>query len=104
MAFEGARTGGDWRFRRIGAACARLGVQAGWSVCIGYRSNERLAVRSYLNGDRSLVWANGKATGQSASGVGAGYTAYGRSYALGAWPIAFEQAPKSVLRLARRVT
>ena len=40
-------------------------------------------VRSYLNGDRSLVWANGEATGQSASGVGAGYTAYGRSYAPG---------------------
>ena len=40
-------------------------------------------VRSYLNGDRSLVWANGEATGQSASGVGAGYTACGRSYAPG---------------------
>ncbi len=39
-----------------------------------------LIVRSYLNGDRSLVWANGEATGQS---VGAGYTAYGRSYAFG---------------------
>ncbi len=36
-------------------------------------------VRSYLNGDRSLVWTNGEATGQSASGVGARYTAYGRS-------------------------
>lgn len=40
--------------------------------------------RSYLNGNRLLVWANGEATGQSSSGVGAGYTAYGRSYALGA--------------------
>ena len=59
-------------------------------------------VRSYLNGDRSLVRANGEATGQSASGVGAGYTAYGR-YAFG-MAYRFEQAPKSVLRLARRAT
>ena len=40
-------------------------------------------VSSYLNVDRSRVWANGEATGQSASGVGAGYIAYGRSYAPG---------------------
>lgn len=33
-------TGGS---RGIGAACAHLGAQAGWSVCIGYRSNERAA-------------------------------------------------------------
>ncbi len=33
-------TGGS---RGIGAACARLGAQAGWSVCIGYRSNREAA-------------------------------------------------------------
>ncbi len=33
-------TGGS---RGIGAACALLGAQAGWSVCIGYRTNKQLA-------------------------------------------------------------
>lgn len=39
--------------------------------------------RTYLNGNRNLVWANGENTGQSYSGVGVGYSAYGRSYAFG---------------------
>ena len=34
-------------------------------------------------GNALLVWANGQAVGQSSSGVGAGYTAFGRSYVLG---------------------
>ena len=33
-------TGGS---RGIGAACARLGAQAGWSVCLSYRSDSRAA-------------------------------------------------------------
>jgi len=33
-------TGGS---RGIGAACARLGAQAGWSVCLGYRSDRQSA-------------------------------------------------------------
>lgn len=33
-------TGGS---RGIGAACARLGAQAGWSVCLSYRSDSRSA-------------------------------------------------------------
>ena len=41
-------------------------------------------VRSYLDGNPSLVWANGQNVGQSSSGVGSGYTAYGRSFVLGA--------------------
>jgi outer membrane receptor protein involved in Fe transport len=40
-------------------------------------------VRSYLNNNPNLVWANGMATGQSASGVGYGYTAYGRTFVFG---------------------
>ena len=40
-------------------------------------------VHSYLNGNALLVWANGQAVGQSSSGVGVGYTAFGRSYVLG---------------------
>jgi iron complex outermembrane receptor protein len=41
------------------------------------------AQRTYLNGNALLPWANGQAVGQSASGVGAGYSAYGRSYVAG---------------------
>ncbi|MDP9066085.1 MAG: TonB-dependent receptor [Pseudomonadota bacterium] len=40
--------------------------------------------RTYLNGNPLLPWANGQAIGQSSSGVGAGYTAYGRSFVAGA--------------------
>jgi TonB-dependent receptor len=40
--------------------------------------------RTYLNGNPLLPWAPGQSVGQSASGNGAGYTAYGRFYTLGA--------------------
>jgi len=40
-------------------------------------------VHTYLNGNPLLPWAPGQQVGQSASGVGAGYTAYGTTYVLG---------------------
>ena len=40
--------------------------------------------RTYLNGNPLLPWAPGQLIGQSASGVGAGYSAYGRSFVFGA--------------------
>jgi iron complex outermembrane receptor protein len=40
-------------------------------------------VHTYLNGNPLLPWAPGQSVGQSASGVGAGYTAYGTTYVLG---------------------
>jgi iron complex outermembrane recepter protein len=40
--------------------------------------------RSYLNGNPLLPWAPGQAVGQSSSGVGSGYSSYGRTYTLGA--------------------
>jgi iron complex outermembrane recepter protein len=40
--------------------------------------------RTYLNGNPLLPWAPGQAVGQSSSGVGAGYSAYGRTYTVGA--------------------
>ncbi len=39
--------------------------------------------RTYLNGNPLLPWAPGQSVGQSASGVGAGYSAYGRSFVAG---------------------
>jgi len=40
--------------------------------------------RTYLNGNPLLPWAPGQSIGQSSSGVGYGYSAYGRTYTLGA--------------------
>jgi iron complex outermembrane recepter protein len=40
--------------------------------------------RSYLNGNPLLPWAPGQAVGQSSSGVGYGYSSYGRTYTVGA--------------------
>jgi iron complex outermembrane receptor protein len=39
--------------------------------------------RSYLNGNPLLPWAPGQSVGASTSGVGAGYSAYGRTYTAG---------------------
>jgi iron complex outermembrane recepter protein len=39
--------------------------------------------RSYLNGNPLLPWAPGQSVGASESGVGFGYSAYGRTYVLG---------------------
>jgi iron complex outermembrane recepter protein len=42
--------------------------------------------RTYLNGNPLLPWAPGQSVGASASGVGYGYSAFGRTYVLGlAW-------------------
>lgn len=39
--------------------------------------------RTYLNGNSQLPWAPGQSVGQSSSGVGAGYSAYGRTFVAG---------------------
>jgi iron complex outermembrane receptor protein len=39
--------------------------------------------RTYLNGNPLLPWAPGQSVGQSSSGVGIGYSAYGRTYVAG---------------------
>jgi TonB-dependent receptor len=56
----------------------------GFEVYVEGRNLTDAVARSYLNGNPLLPWANGFQVGQSASGVGGGYTAYGRSYVLGA--------------------
>jgi NAD(P)-dependent dehydrogenase (short-subunit alcohol dehydrogenase family) len=47
-------TGGS---RGIGAACARMAAQAGWSVCLSYRSDERAATGVV----RTIAEAGGRA-------------------------------------------
>ncbi len=56
---------------------------AGFEV---YTEGENLTnsvTRTYLNGNPLLPWAPGQSVGQSTSGVGYGYSAYGRTYILG---------------------
>ena len=64
-------------------ATLHYAIKKNFDVYVEGKNLTHSIVRSYLNGDRSLVWANGEAPGQSASGVGAAYTAHGRSYAFG---------------------
>ena len=56
----------------------------GFEVYLEGRNLTNAIARTYLNGNPLLPWAPGQLVGQSASGVGYGYSAYGRSYVLGA--------------------
>ncbi len=56
---------------------------AGFEVYVEGRNLTNAIARTYLNGNSLLPWAPGQQVGASASGVGFGYTAYGRSYMAG---------------------
>ena len=56
---------------------------AGFEVYVEGRNLTNAIARTYLNGNALLPWAPGQLIGQSASGVGYGYSAYGRSYMAG---------------------
>jgi TonB-dependent receptor len=55
----------------------------GFEVYVEGRNLTDAIARTYLNGNPLLPWAPGQSVGASASGVGAGYSAYGRSYVAG---------------------
>ena len=55
----------------------------GFETYVEGRNLTNAVVHTYLNGNPLLPWAPGQSIGQSASGVGAGYTAYGTTYVLG---------------------
>jgi len=55
----------------------------GFETYVEGRNLTNSVVRTYLNGNPLLPWAPGQSVGQSASGVGAGYTAFGTTYVLG---------------------
>jgi len=55
----------------------------GFEVYVEGRNLTNAIARTYLNGNSLLPWAPGQLVGQSASGVGYGYSAYGRSYLAG---------------------
>ena len=56
----------------------------GFEVYVEGRNLTNAIARTYLDGNSLLPWAPGQLVGQSASGVGYGYSAYGRSFVLGA--------------------
>ncbi len=56
----------------------------GFEVYVEGKNLTNAIARTYLNGNPLLPWAPGQAVGASASGVGAGYSAYGTTYVLGA--------------------
>ena len=65
-------------------ASAHYHVFKGFDVYVEGKNLTNAIARTYLNGNPLLPWGNGFLVGQSTSGVGAGYTAYGRSYVAGA--------------------
>jgi TonB-dependent receptor len=64
-------------------ASAHYAAFKGFDVYVEGKNLTNAIARTYLNGNPLLVWAPGQLTGQDASGVGAGYSAYGRTYVLG---------------------
>ncbi|GAC1496539.1 MAG: hypothetical protein NVS1B6_01720 [Steroidobacteraceae bacterium] len=64
-------------------ASAHYNFFKGLDVYVEAKNLTNAIARTYLNGNPLLPWAFGQEVGQSASGVGAGYSAYGRSYVAG---------------------
>ena len=65
-------------------ASAHYKIYKGFEVYVEGKNLTDAVARTYLNGNPLLPWAPGQSIGQSASGVGAGYSAYGRSFVFGA--------------------
>jgi TonB-dependent receptor len=64
-------------------ASAHYKVTKELEVYVEGRNLTDAIVRTYLNGNPLLPWAPGQLVGESTSGVGYGYSAYGRSYTAG---------------------
>jgi outer membrane receptor protein involved in Fe transport len=64
-------------------ASAHYRMFRGFDVYVEGKNLTNSIARTYLNGNSLLPWAPGQLVGASASGVGAGYSAYGRSYVAG---------------------
>jgi TonB-dependent receptor len=65
-------------------ASAHYTVYHGLQVYVEGKNLTDSVARTYLNGNPLLPWAPGQSVGQSSSGVGYGYSAYGRTYTIGA--------------------
>jgi iron complex outermembrane recepter protein len=56
----------------------------GFEVYVEGKNLTNAIIRTYLNGNPLLPWAPGQNVGASESGVGYGYSSYGRTFVLGA--------------------
>jgi TonB-dependent receptor len=65
-------------------ASAHYRIGRGFEVYVEGKNLTNAIARTYLDGNPLLPWAPGQSIGQSSSGVGVGYSAYGRSYIFGA--------------------
>jgi iron complex outermembrane recepter protein len=65
-------------------ASAHYRIYKGFDVYVEGKNLTNAIARTYLNGNPLLPWGPGQLVGESASGTGQGYSAYGRSYVLGA--------------------
>ena len=65
-------------------ASAHYRIAQGFEVYVEGKNLTNAIARTYLDGNPLLPWAPGQLIGQSASGVGYGYSAYGRSFIFGA--------------------
>jgi iron complex outermembrane recepter protein len=65
-------------------ASAHYTVYKGLQVYVEGKNLTDSVARTYLNGNPLLPWAPGQNVGQSSSGVGYGYSSYGRTYTIGA--------------------
>ena len=65
-------------------ASAHYKFSKGFEVYVEGKNLTNAIARTYLNGNPLLPWAPGQSVGASASGVGAGYSAYGRFFVAGA--------------------
>ncbi|MEP6883120.1 MAG: TonB-dependent receptor [Gammaproteobacteria bacterium] len=65
-------------------ASAHYRIYKGFDVYVEGKNLTNAIARTYLNGNPLLPWGPGQLVGESASGTGQGYSAYGRSYVFGA--------------------
>jgi iron complex outermembrane recepter protein len=65
-------------------ASAHYRIYKGFEVYVEGKNLTNAIARTYLNNNPLLPWGPGQLVGESASGTGQGYSAYGRSYVLGA--------------------
>jgi iron complex outermembrane recepter protein len=64
-------------------ASIHYGVGKGFEIYAEGKNLSNAIARSYLNSNPLLPWAPGQSVGASESGVGIGYSAYGRTYVVG---------------------
>ena len=80
------RLAGDLRPLQLGDGERALALRQWLRGLLEGKNLSNSIARTYLNGNPLLPWAPGQNVGASESGVGYGYSAYGRTYLLGiAW-------------------